>query len=54
MEDRIELNADEVRNLIRCLMRAIDVGRGTDNLDLQALAEPLVELLVDKWFNRGE
>ena len=54
MDDEITLNADEVRTLIHCLMRAVDVGRDTGNLDLQALAEPLIDLLLDKWFNRGE
>ena len=54
MDDHIALDADEVRYLVRCLMRAADVGRATDNLDLVAMAQHLIDVILDKWFNRGE
>ena len=54
MEDHIRLDVDQVTALIDCLQRAIEVGEDTGNLDLQAMAEPLIDLIIDKWRNRGE
>ena len=54
MKDHIELSADETVALIACLVRAIEVAEDTADLDLQAMAEPLVDLIIDKWLNRGE
>ena len=54
MEDHVKLSLDETHALIDCLQRAIEVGQATDNLDLQAMAEPLIDLSIDKWLKRGE
>lgn len=54
MEAHVNLTLDETRDLINCLQWAIEVGEDTRNLDLQAMAEPLIDLIIDKWLKRGE
>ena len=54
MEDHIKLDHDEADALLRCLLRAVDVGASTGNLDLVAMAEELADLIIDKWFPEGD
>ena len=54
MADHVNLTREESYALLDCLLRAIEVGQDTDNLDLQAMAEPLIDLIIDKWLKRGE
>jgi hypothetical protein len=54
VENHVKLTLEETHSLIECLQRAIEVGQATDNLDLQAMAEPLIDLIIDKWLKRGE
>ncbi|MGH9042147.1 MAG: hypothetical protein ACRDZ3_18165 [Acidimicrobiia bacterium] len=51
--DHIELDADESDAVIKCLVRAAEVGEDTGNLDLSAMAEHLVDLIIEKWLNGG-
>lgn len=53
MEQHVKLSLEETLALIDCLQRAIEVGHATDNLDLQAMAEALIDLIIDKWLKRG-
>jgi hypothetical protein len=52
--DHIELDADETDALLRCLVRAAEVGEATGNLDLMAMAEDLADLIIGKWLPEGE
>ena len=54
MDDHIKLDADESHALIGCLLRAAEVGAGTGSLDLVAMAEPLADLIIDKWVPKGD
>lgn len=54
MDDYVNLDADESDALISCLVRAAEVGEDTGNLDLMAMAEHLVDLIIQKWLDRGE
>ena len=54
MPERIELNNHETQALLRCLLRAAELGHSTGNLDLLAMAEELSDLIIDKWFPKGD
>ena len=54
LHDHIKLDADESDAVIGCLVRAAEVGEGTGNLDLMAMAEHLVDLIIEKWLKRGD
>ena len=54
MRDHITLDANETHALIGCLLRAAEVGSDTDNLDLVAMAVELADLILDKWFPKGD
>ena len=54
MIDHIKLDADESDALLRCLVRAPDVGEATGNLDLMAMAEDLADLIIEKWLPEGD
>lgn len=54
LPDHIKLDADESDAVIGCLVRAAEVGEGTGNLDLMAMAEHLVDLIIEKWLKRGD
>ena len=47
--DHIQLDKDETNDLLRCLMRAHELGRATDNLDVVAMAGAAMDILIAKW-----
>ena len=47
--DRIELDAEETEELLRCFVRSVELGLATDNLDVVAMAEYGADLLIEKW-----
>jgi hypothetical protein len=54
LPEHIKLDADETAQLLDCLKRAEELGRETDNLDIVAMAGPLMDLLIDKWLRRKD
>lgn len=54
MNDHICINADESDALLNCLVRAVDVGEATGNLDLMAMAEDCADLIIAKWLSEGD
>ena len=54
MPTHIELDNHETHALLRCLLRAAEVGESTGNLDLLAMAEDLADLITDKWLPKGD
>jgi len=54
LAEHITLDADETVQLLDCLKRAEELGRETDNLDIVAMAGPLMDLLIDKWQRRND
>jgi hypothetical protein len=53
-ERHIEFDNHETDALLRCLLRAAEVGESTGNLDLLAMAEDLAHLIIDKWLREGD
>jgi hypothetical protein len=54
VKDHIELDKHETHALLRCLLRATEVGLSTGNLDLLAMAEDMADLIIDKWIAEGD
>jgi hypothetical protein len=50
--DYINFDAHESNRLLACLSRARELGREHDNLDVVAMAEELVDLIIEKWEER--
>ncbi|MEW6474019.1 MAG: hypothetical protein AB1679_17345 [Actinomycetota bacterium] len=50
----INLNQDETHALLQCLIRAHDLARSTDNLDVVAMAEAGMDMLIDKWERKSD
>lgn len=54
MKDHVRLDQHETHALLRCLLRAAEVGESTCNLDLLAMAEDMADLIIDKWLPKGD
>lgn len=49
MAKTITLDADETDRLLRCMMRAIELGRDTHNYDVEVMADECTNMLLEKW-----
>jgi hypothetical protein len=52
--EHIRLDADETHRLLACLVRAEELGREVDNLDVVVMAGELMDLLIEKWEGRND
>ena len=54
MPEHITFDASETDRLLACLLRAEELGRETDNLDIVAMAGELMDLIIEKWMRRND
>ena len=47
--DHIKLDQHETNDLLRCLTRAYELAKATDNLDVVAMAGAAMDMLIAKW-----
>jgi hypothetical protein len=52
--DHIELDQDDTNELLRCLVRSHELAEDTDNLDVVAMAEAVMDMLIEKWEKKND